>query len=778
MNVTPSLNQIIEWEEKEYNLANYNFFFENVVSQSVETEFRTLIKEFLDINESQFIVEGRYHLATKIQSSGKGALTPNSWIELDLISLRDNELPMVNIPDVTKGRIPSIHKEILIQESLALIDGLKINDEIILYGPSGPVTFTIVGLVKSIEYSSYSLSQTGVVYTNYNGISDFFQFPVNGSSFNSFVVYLDDEYPIETLRVLYSHLVENLSVNPLVEEPVIFVWFTQETSFRKGMQDALKLTSTYLVAASLFIFLVAGVIIFVIMNRYITEQKIIIGAMYAYGTSKKQIVYSFFLRIFILSIFAISIGLYLGKILLEYLVSRLVNQWGLLSTTSDISASSILIVISIGTIMAYGSTFLSLYNVIRLTPYEAMRGTRKDLKNHGVIFYLTKFIPAKVLKHALRNLTRNKTRSYLTIAAFTISIAFSGSLIYTDVSVDNTIDDYFAKQINYDLELNLGFENAANSTIIHDLNTLDINSDNIPDISEFEFFLSTISPFADKPEKLTFLMGLYAETTMFEFNQQTVTEGNWIRENSNDIVISRYVAGTLGVDLHSDLSIILLGSVIRGKVVGIMNELMLNSVIIMDISFLTTQVSRNSNLPIANKALIKLQDDIEISVFQNYLNQDKTYIWLAVTKDFYNARMVALSKSQTVIILLLISLGYIVGLATIFTTLLISIAERQRELSLLNVFGFYRTEILLELILEGMIIGGISLFLGLIISGQIASNLWIPLLSRSLIEITITNPTTEIVLVSFLSITLIILSIVVNYISTTEGKMVVSIRQE
>jgi ABC-type antimicrobial peptide transport system permease subunit len=780
-NVPENLNQIIIEEREEYKLAHYAFFFVDIVNENVGDKIQIWTSDYLGRDYQDIIVEGRIHDSSKMKATGNNRIEKNDWLDLDIISYEAENPMKINQLKLDAGRFPETDTELVILSSLAESDGLTINDEIIIFGTEGPLSYQITGMIQSIEYSSFDLSRVGALYMNLDGLSRYQGRELNGSMYNSFLMYFNFELEIEIMRSLYEFLKFQLDTefeSGEIEEYLVFTWFLRHMSYRKSMQDALELTSQYLMIASVFIFIVAGVIIFVTMNRYVNEQKRTIGSMYAFGVRKNEIVQSFFFRIFILSLISGTIGIIVGKYFLDFLVTQLGKKWGLISNDTQISSESIFFTLSSAAFVAYGFTYLALWNLIKLTPYEAMRGKSSELKSGGLLFYIANLMPYRFLRGAAKNLTRNRTRTLLTIIAFSLSITFSGSLMFTHDSVGNTSEEYFENRLNYDLEVNLGTIDFNDTSFIDQIRSLDTNEDGLPDIVNVEPVVIAFTPITSMPEKLTVLISLPRETVMFDLSNETISEGRWFRENSSEVVISRYVAGTLGLQIGKTYSLSYIGQPVNMTVVGITNELMASATVFMDIRYLSSHYRYLGLESVANRILVNLGENVDVEKFQDVLNQDFQFVDITLSREYYENRFNSLAGSQTEIINLLITLGLGVGFISIFTTLLISIVERERELGLLHVYGNYKHEIFFQLLVEGLFLGLIAFLPGLVLAQLTSEHIWIVIISESLFEITpIFVRSIQLYLVAF-SLVCIFFSVLVSFVFVTNKKLAEIIHEE
>lgn len=373
-----NLGNVIKEEETKYGLGHLNIFYQDPTRENITEDIREIITSHFNITDTQLNVESRLHISSKMQAKGAGVLDEGAWLNTDIISIDPDNLPSINQVILTNGSYPETSTEGVMLESQAVADGIQLGDMITLYSFNGSYNVKIIGFIKSIEYSSYQLSQFGLVMMNQEGMKAFLGYPESV------------EMPITSSPILFNFDIENdllLQISKVLKEElnkidgihVVLIWFARETSFRQALQDGLELTSRYMFAASIFIFLVAGVIIFVVMNRYVNEQKTTLGAMYSYGLKRRSIFLSYILKVAILSVIGVIFGLLLAKRLIQYLITDMANSWGLISIKDDFSTVSVTFTLISSTLVIYIFTVIAVANLLKLTPYEAMRGKTTEL---------------------------------------------------------------------------------------------------------------------------------------------------------------------------------------------------------------------------------------------------------------------------------------------------------------------------------------------------------------------------------------------------------------
>ena len=220
------------------------------------------------------------------------------------------------------------------------------------------------------------------------------------------------------------------------------------------------------------------------------------------------------------------------------------------------------------------------------------------------------------------------------------------------------------------------------------------------------------------------------------------------------------------------------------EIVGVTNEFMFSSTLIMDLGTLTSLLSPFEDTQLefeyysANKLLLKVEDGFDVNLIQNSLNLDDRGVRFAFTKKIYNDRISALASSQAAIIYLMTFLGLIVGLVSVFTTMLISIVERERELAILRVIGLTRGELILQILLEGIIIGVLSVVSGIFLGQYVAENLWMEIVRDTLFDLTPYYSNSLITAFGIYALVSILASILPSFSSATSRKLSDVIREE
>ncbi len=772
LDLSPNLGNIISREEVDYKLAHFDVIYTKRTDVRAQEKIVDVMVNDLNFTKEEFDVQSRTYIRMKTLSNGEGALPGGEWLPIDLIGYNMSDPPRINIPFLVDGRFPTKDGEITLLDSYALKDGIVMGDNISVQLGLAKKSFIVVGLVKSVEFASYDISQVAAGYV----VPEAFKFvavDIDTRPYTDTLVYIKSDPPIDELRDIYMEIFDSLQKDGSIPNVALF-WFSRETSFRQGLQDSLKLTSKYMLVAAMFIFAVAAIVIYVVTNRSVTEQKKILGAMYAFGNNKSTILKGYLLKSTILGVIGTLFGILVSIFLLDSLVAELGDSWGLINTYSQISQSSFALTIAAAIAISYGSTFLAISNISRLTPYEAMRGKTTELKSGGILFSIINFFPVKIVRISLRDMTRSRTRTLLTVLAFTISLTFAWSLYYAEDSLNFTVTNYYQNNTNYDVDIDLGIDNVFNTELMEKIS-------NKSYVESVEPFMNYLVTFEDFPERMTYMNIIRRNTTMITLDESSILEGRWFERNTSEIVISQYIAGNYGVKIGQNLSLIALGEKIEGTVVGITNDMMFTLSLWMEYDYAASRINPLNGplgeLPFVNHLLIRLKDGTDPKTVLNDLNTNEP-VRLVFTEDYYKRRMQTLVNTQAAVIFLMSSLGLIVGSVSVFSTFLIAIVEREREIALKRVFGKSRLEVGLQILVEAVLLVLIALLPSFFIAKSIAADLWLGIVASTIFAATPYFPLdTDLTITGFALLTGII-SVVVSVYLTTRIKIVEGIREE
>ncbi len=726
-NLAPNLSETIELEQEEYKLSHFNFIFAGYLPEVFIENITHWIEDEL----------GRPVAAelARIQLVHKYKISSGDWLQADLVSIDDFDNPALNLMKIDKGRAPITENEVALLTSFGEKESIPVGSEVELQTPVGIQKFKVTGYIRSIEFASYGLIQRGLFFFNSLSINRYLGFPLDSDLRNSFLIYIDGKVSLEEERRVIDRV--NAEVEKLVEQnkspPISFPWLTRRVSFRQSLSDALDITSKYMLVSTIFIFLIAGSIIFVVMHRYVQDQKVIIGAMYAYGIRKQEIIMSYVYRTSLLYLIGSVIGYYWGKMLLDKMTATLADSWGLFSYKTGFSLESLVFTFLSGYLILISFTLLALRPIFALTPYEAMRGRTTELKSSGMLFMLSSFIRLRSFKYGIRNLLRSRTRTILTTMSFILALTFSASIMYTDYSTRASVDVFFEQNVNFEIYAHTGFEDAANQTKLNSIQQIE----NVESVEpRFQLF----GNIKGHPELVTYLVGLQHDSKAFI---PPIIKGRNIQENTSEIMISNYIANVYGFSIGQTIMLTIFNKEMNFTVVGVHNDSFQTISIIADLDYLSSkfivpgsnQTYAQRGISMFNILMIKLSDSSRTQQTVNLLNTEYEWIEYALSVEVIHRQQKSFVESQIQVVYILVLLGLIVAFMTVFTTQFISLVERDLEFGMLQVFGKYKRELYSETLVEILIVWLFTILAVFLLSPLVADRIWIQSVANQILYV-------------------------------------------
>ncbi len=680
-NVSPNISDSIDMNNEKYKLSHLDVRFssgnESLIPLINENIFQNLGR-YPELIESRFLGRGKARLG-EINAS---------WEAAQLVGIPKTLNYSTNQFSIESGNSTLGYNEIYVIDSFAEEYSLGIGSNITILIGATEVNLTIAGLVRSLEFLSYDINQECIVYIDEEVLHDILGIPQ--FIINSITIYFWEEITIEEISQCATKIQEVFDSQGI---PLAYQWLLREVSVSAVLNDALELASSYLNTAALIVVIIVGIVIFIITKRYALEQRKQTGTLFAFGFSPSIILRAFLLRTFLICLLAMVFGTFGGYGILYIIIKILVGQWGLISVIPSLSPIILLIILSSSLIMTIFFTFLAAKSNINLTPYEAIRGKVKGYSGTRLKF-MSKWKNA--FKYPIRNLFRNKSRSLLTFFAYAGSVMLAFSLIVAQGSVFATKDIYFSERVNWDVKAVFfpGFNPLTYSTL-----------SNISGIEDFEQYLETVVQGNDNLESLVFLRGLEENSSMVEIDLQ---EGKlFTNSTAQEIIMSIYVAEQLGLQVGDHFDFSFLGQQFNTTIVGLNRDLELTISIYIQLEALEEIIGYSPH----NGMLLKVDPQESNSVIEE-LNENQE-VSFASTKGKFEQRISNLINTQTIIVNVMVALGFMVSFLAIFAISFISSIEREREYALLRVFGYTSLDILSQLFVEIMILCVLSLILGL-----------------------------------------------------------------
>lgn len=189
-----------------------------------------------------------------------------------------------------------------------------------------------------------------------------------------YMMYMEDRITNLEITLYNPYEAEKIS-NELFEKFGVFnrTWGSQN----KNLLSALALEKTVMIIVFSLIVVIAGFVVWVIMNMLVREKIKDIGIMRAMGFTKKNIMKIFLIEGLLLGVIGIFIGVILSLGILWYIknysIAGITSIYYLSKVPIEISAKEILIIVFINFIVIFLSSIFPAYRAGKMETMEALR---------------------------------------------------------------------------------------------------------------------------------------------------------------------------------------------------------------------------------------------------------------------------------------------------------------------------------------------------------------------------------------------------------------------
>lgn len=471
------------------------------------------------------------------------------------------------------------------------------------------------------------------------------------------------------------------------------------------------------------LYLVAALVTFTTMTRFVDEERLNSGLLQAMGYSKQAILSKFLIYGLLASFLGTTVGILGGSYILSPLIAKIITKPMVLGQTQ---LDFYVTYAGIAYLLALLSAILPAYLIVRkelhhvpaqlLLPKPPVKGAKVLLERLPFLWNRLSF----TYKVTIRNIFRYKQRMLMTIfgVAGSVALLFSGLGIQSSLS--KVMDHQFQKISPYDLLL-IEKPDVSKNTKRELRDYLD--SKEVAAYQEVNFSapqfqikgknnLSQVSLITSKGKTFEPFINLYEETT-----------GKKVKLRSDGIVMSTKLASFYHVKAGQKVNLIDdKKNQIRVRVSHIIDMNVGHFILVNQAYF-----DKHFTAIKSDKAyLINLKKGESVS------KSAKTLLAFPAVKALSQNSQIIKSVKEIVqslnqVMTLLVILSLLLALVILYNLTTINIAERIRELSTIKVLGFYDNELGLYIYRETIILSLVGIFLG-IISGQQLHRLMIGLI--------------------------------------------------
>lgn len=453
------------------------------------------------------------------------------------------------------------------------------------------------------------------------------------------------------------------------------------------------------------LYLVAAMVTFTTMTRFVDEERTNAGIFKALGYRTKDIVLKFVLYGFFAGTIGTLLGNWLGHYFLSGIISKIITQGMVIGDSKEyVYANMTLIALGLSLV----ASVLPAYWVSRkelkeeanllLLPKPPVSGSTIFLERIGFIWKRLSFTH----KVTARNLFRYKLRMLMTIfgVAGSVALLFAGLGIQS--SVRGVPNRQFQEILSYELIV-------AQKTNVSPQESKELtNRLAKSDIKNYQSIYSQLLEVSVKGgrDKQSITMMVTERTDLSPFVTLAYLQKGEPLSLKKGVIISSKLAQLAGVTDGDQLTI----DGHSFKVAGI-TENYVGHFIYMDQT--TYQKIYGKKAP-ENSYLVQLQDSSQ----QQVQAVSRDMMALAAVKGVsQNASMISLfnsvAKSLDKTMMILVVVSILLAIVILYNLTHINVAERIRELSTIKVLGFHNQEVTLYIYRETILLSIIGILLGL-----------------------------------------------------------------
>lgn len=460
------------------------------------------------------------------------------------------------------------------------------------------------------------------------------------------------------------------------------------------------------------LYLVAALVTFTTMARFVDEERTQSGLFKALGYTNGQIMAKFILYGLAAGLVGTLVGILMGNLVLSPIISSIITQ------TTVIGSAKLHFYplwTGLAVLLSLISSVLPAYLVARreltekpaqlLLPKPPAAGSSIWLEKWPAIWSRLSFTH----KVTARNIFRYKLRMLMTIfgVAGTVALLFGGLGIRSSIS--GVVQRQFGELIHYDM---LVVENSRADEEDLDKLTAFLQSDRVGQFLPVAFEqLSQTVQNGDQRKNIS--IGLYISDRQDLGNLVSLenSSGKAIQLSGRGIVLTEKLAQIYGVSVGDKIGLTLEDKEVQVRVAAIA-DMYAGHFIYMTRGYYEQVTGKQKT---ANAYLVQLKND-KTSHVQKLASQllAMPAVKSLVQNTSLMAMLTTIAGSLQTIMTILVLLSILLGLVILYNLTIINMSERIRELSTIKVLGFHNKEVTLYIYRETIVLSLIGMGVGVI----------------------------------------------------------------
>lgn len=620
-----------------------------------------------------------------------------------IVSMPDRPLNVLNNIMVKEGRYfePGALDEVILSEDFALANGLGIGDSLDATIDGRQHTLRIVGLglgpeyvyiIRNIQELIPAPGRFGILWVPEKFAEDAMSMQ---AACNNIVGSVENQEALDRILDVAEDLLEPYGVFAKVKQK-------DQISNNFLSQEIRGLGATARVLPTIFLG-VASLVLLILLNRMVRNERTQIGLMKAYGYSNLTVGMHYLQFALIVAFVGCVAGFVAGQMIAKYLISFYVEFYKLPTLQSRIYPDVLAKSMVISTVFSLMGAIVAARKAAAISPAESMRPPSPRIGKRTVFERMT--MVWSRMTFTWKMIARNMSRNWFRSALNTFGVMISCTLLIVGLfSIDamNFIMEYqFETTQRQDVKISFMLERGK--AAMHEAARLDYVREAEP-VLEYPFELKT-----DWRSKDILIMGVLRDSDLRKLMD---TDGNEVDVGEHGLILSTGLAESLRLNVGDDVVLKpLMGRITDEKTVRISKivEQFFGSTGYMNIEALSKVLDE----PFAmNGALLRTEPGMERSLHDE-LKDVPLVSSVEIKADSLKSIMDTLAESMWVMSIAGVLFAGVISFAVIYNVTLVSLSERERELASLRVMGFTKQEVGSILYYENLLTGVLGILLGL-----------------------------------------------------------------
>lgn len=451
-----------------------------------------------------------------------------------------------------------------------------------------------------------------------------------------------------------------------------------------------------------FILLLSGVLVFNVLSALLSGQRRQIGVMKALGGSVAQIARIYLLEALVLGGAAVVAALPLGVVAGRAICRTMAVFLNFDVVRFDVPLWVYMLVLLAGLVVPVGAALLPVWRGTRVPVHEALAERAFDARPYGTspIDRARARLGGtnRLALLALRNATRNRLRSALTVVTLALGGLFFMSALGVKQSLVRAVDRYYAASRS-DLSISLASDTA--------LDRVEQAVQRVPDVVTMEGWVVVDGSLAGQDpahrrNRLS-VIGLPAQSAMMTFD---VTAGDAQPSSGDGVVLNSALHDRLGRPLVGALVRLTVGrQEEQFRVEGVVREPFAQPVAYVARAFFAERSKQGTTNTLQVTLADPARAEVAKATLEAALEAEGVRIVRAQTKAesrlSFDLHMVMIYVFLLIVSVILAA----VGTLGLFTTVSLNVGERRRELAVLRAIGATPAQVARLVVFEGVAVG-------------------------------------------------------------------------